>query len=846
MKQLYSHPQSKKYPNGKPLTIHIEHVKEKALKKYAGPQKYKKYVELTSIFHDIGKANPNFQEYIFAKDKKQIRDKYKNHGYLSALILIISLIQNKKFFTDKYNTGLIALVTILIAKHHSNLPDIITSKDVLNKDELGRILTFFQNEQKTAKEFFQNTKDLLNHFKFPFQSDYENIPEQVFKNINRFLYKSIQDIPKNKILEYFIISQYIFSCVIEADKRDASDNDKFVLDQELEVFNHRYFSQRLKDFYDSFNNKNLSEKQSSLNTVRTEIKDTCVRNVKNFIQDGKRIFQIIAPTGSGKTLTFLSVASAIKSQLTDKDFKVIYTIPFLSITDQITKECGKIFNDNKDLIFRIDSAGKVINEVQEIQKEKTADRKDSQIDIDNQLILEDFAEHTFDHAFIVTTFVKLFETLTANRNRDLLRYNNFSNAIILIDEIQSLPPRSYTFLIALLEKYAELFNSYIIIGSATVPMFEIPNDEKALIKEVNGKKVNIKDIFIDYKPPTNLLNDFEKKYEDENFKRYKVIFDDKPKTLKELSEQVLSDSISTLCVLNTKKSSRELYQLLLKDKQSSVYLLNTLQTLNDRRAILSEVKSKLESQEVVYLVSTQLIEAGIDISFPKVYRDLAPFPSIIQTAGRCNRSWEINLGTTIVTHLVNEKGKSYYNFIYKDLMDFTQNILSKLVGKIPENKLLQYQQEFFENIKDKLEFGKYKLKYTDSINKRYYLQHTINNFEYDKLGQFTLIDNSEFDTISVYIVQTEKDKKDFENLYNLKDSDFSFALRIKIQKTLSYLSNRVVSIPLDLETNLGLFAELKRREIFGLSYIDVREDTGVTYDNKTGLTILSEDNTLII
>src|SRR5690606_6122931 len=110
---------------------------------------------------------------------------------------------------------------------------------------------------------------------------------------------------------------------------------------------------------------------------------------------------------------------------------------------------------------------------------------------------KDFSENIFDSAFIVTTFVKLFESLLSNKNKLLLRYNNFSQSIIIIDEIQALPPRSYTFLIALLSKFAELFDSYIIIGSATVPLFEIPEDD-----------IGISKLFNTYIPPINLLDDY--------------------------------------------------------------------------------------------------------------------------------------------------------------------------------------------------------------------------------------------------------------------------------------------------------------------------------------------------
>jgi len=846
LNKIYSHPESNKYPKGKTLVTHTKHVCINALKKYYGPDKYIKYVELTSIFHDIGKLNPNFQEYLFCRKKSNLEEKYKNHGYLSAITLILLIIFNKKYFTEKYDINLLGFVIILIAKHHCNLPDLISSSDILSETELEKVWKYFKNEIKASSEYLSHVKEFIKYFKFNLTIDSSNISENIFKKTNFFLLNLIKSISKKEKLEYFIISQYIFSCVIEADKRDASDNDKIILKDELKIFNPKYLSNKLKQHYDSFKDKKVTKKEASLNKVRTEIKDTCVKNVKKYILKGKRVFQIIAPTGSGKTLTFLNVASSIKSTLKNENLKIIYAIPFLSITDQITKECEKIFYDHSDLIYRIDSSGKTINEEEKIKGEKNNDTEDSEIDLDNKLLLEDFAEHTFDHAFIVTTFVKLFETLTANRNRDLLRYNNFSKSIIIIDEIQSLPPRTYTFLIALLAKYAKLFDSYIVIGSATVPMFEFPDNKKALIKEKNGIKVDIRDIFFNYTPPINLLNNYIDIYKNINFSRYKVIFNQKTQNIEEFAKNISNKDISTLFVLNTKRSSKELFSILNSKKKGKIFLLNTFQTLKDRRAILENIKVKLRNNEEVYLISTQLIEAGIDISFPLVYRDLAPFPSIIQTAGRCNRNRELKFGKTIITQLIDGNDKTYFSYIYYDLMDFTQIVLHKFKNEIKENDLLKYQKEFFNHVKNKLEFGKYKLKYTNLIDKEYFLQHVINNFEFEKLGQFGLINNNEFNVISIFIMQTGKDKKDFNKLYELKQKDFNYSLKIKIQRSISNLSDRIVSIPIDLENNFGLFDELKSREIFGLSYIDTKSDHYVSYNKNTGLGIKTKHNVSLI
>ncbi len=840
LENIYSHPKSKKYQQGKPLTTHIENVAKKALHKYSGPSKYRKYIQLTAIFHDIGKANPNFQDYLFSKNKKTSQNKYKNHGYLSTITLLILIINNKDYFLSNFGQELLAIILILIAKHHGNLPNI--EIETLNEEELNRVQGFFNKDINSAKKYINRVNKILKHFKYNLKELHLNsFKNQFCKNINKYLYEMINNQIKNQNrLEYFLLAQYIFSCVIEADKRDAGDNDKFLLKKELQKFNPEYFTKKLEDHYQSFRNKIYTEEQKSLNKVRTNIKNQCVQNVRKHIDIGERVFQIISPTGSGKTLTFLSVASEIKKHFDTKSFKLIYTIPFLSITDQITQECQKIFKEQKKIIYRIDSSGKTINEKDELLKENKAEDYDTIIDIDKQLILKDFAEKTFDHAFIITTFVKLFETITSNRNKDLLRFNNFSNAIIIIDEIQSLPPRTYTILIGILEKYAELFNSYIIIGSATVPIFEFPTNEDYLKKQDSiGREFNIKNIFTNFSKPINLLSQYKEIYKDKNFKRYKINYKRKEQTLKDLTPEILTQEKSTMCILNTKKSSHQLFNII-KEKKENVYLLNTMQTLKDRRKKLTIVKNLLKEKKLVYLISTQLIEAGIDISFPTVYRDLAPFPSIVQTAGRCNRNMENPIGKTIIVNLVNNNNRKYSKMVYTDLMDFTEQILNKTQGYINENELLKYQKLFFNNVKNKLEHGKYDLftQFADGSNK-HYLQHTIKYFEFERMSQFSLINNKEFNNYTVFIIQNKKDQQDWDNFVKLKDIGFSYSNKIKIQKIRYNLTNRTVSIPVYSSDNILKW--LKEREVFGLSYIKPREDCGIEYTFEKGLTINSEN-----
>ena len=156
-----------------------------------------------------------------------------------------------------------------------------------------------------------------------------------------------------------------------------------------------------------------------------------------FRSENKQVFELTAPTGSGKTLMLLSLASEIIKTKGAK--RIIYGLPFLSITEQVEAEVLTIFEGYEEFIQRIDSKSNN-HRFEKIQIE--LDNNPTEEKIQEANILE-FQENTFAYPFIITTFVRFFETLLSNRNAELLKLPNFSNCIFLLDEIQALPPRLY-------------------------------------------------------------------------------------------------------------------------------------------------------------------------------------------------------------------------------------------------------------------------------------------------------------------------------------------------------------------------------------------------------------------
>lgn len=463
--KLKSHPD-------KFLFTHINGVYEN-VKKLTNGLAVSKLAELTAIFHDLGKINPYFQN----KIDNNIISEYSHHAYLSAYAFyaFCNNTSNREIIRTFLDDGnmqnqLIASI-ILIAKHHGHLPDFCpilnfeTEPYILNKNEIKILYKFLQNnlENLPIDEF--TAKSLIQH----------GIPIE-FKRIlgkdmvqNNFINKLIFN-PKvtERHLEFFLNVQFSFAVLIQADKSDAMDNQIIVEDKKRIKEFCNIYPATIDKYIFRFNT------DTDLNNLRKQIRKESIININNLIQKGKRVFELTAPTGSGKTIMLLSIASEIIKF--KGDFRIMYALPYLSITEQVEKETLEIFKEFKpeNFIQRIDSKTNSY-QFEELQEELDSNPNPLKL---KELDLLAFREQVFAYPFVITTFVRFFETLLSNRNATLLKLPNFSRSIFLLDEIQSLPPRLYTFFIAYLTKFCEIFDCYTIISTATQPNFELPNEEK--------------------------------------------------------------------------------------------------------------------------------------------------------------------------------------------------------------------------------------------------------------------------------------------------------------------------------------------------------------------------------
>lgn len=792
-----------------------------------------KLAEVAALFHDVGKINPHFQEKLLTGKSAG----YSSHAYLSAYAFWCFFQANREKVLGwmTRNEQCFSLLAML-ARHHGNLPDF--EDGVLNQIETKRLAEFLNLKlELPISEFLQAFASYKTFGEFI--ETHNGFAFDVSPRFQDRLFKA-KVIEKSNVrpLDFFLETQFAFACLLEADKRDAADNKNYKCEELRHSYFETNFALKIEAKFQEYAGK---ESKTSLDVLRTTMRDDAIATLREKLNGDSRIFTLAAPTGAGKTMMLLALAKEIL--LKNPCLSVIYSLPFLSITEQVEAICCEIFDDN---ILRIDSRSEN-REIQKLQEKLDDEQTDENI---KKLIQENFTETTFDHPFIVTTFQQVFEPLLSNRNAALLRLPNFSKAIFLIDEIQALPYRLYAFFTALLEEFCRQFDSYAIISTATMPHFDFPS------REVEGRK-----LFANYCKPENLL-DAPKFFGEKAFNRYLVTqIKQENFQVKDLEDLIAARNESCLVILNTIDDTKDLYKLLSeKYRKEECFLLNTHFTLKDRQAKIWLCKRRLKKKKKVILISTQLVEAGVDIDFPNVFRDFCPLPNLIQSAGRCNRNGELingngepKLGNVFFFALQKENGKFCSELIYrneaKNFLDFCRN---ELPESFTESELFKIQQGFFQaEVGEKLKFGEHlQSNCTDGERQGVLnLVKCINKAAFETLGKFRLIDEKEFGYEFRYYVPRSFNDKEFEKLQELAETKHSRNFeeakqrQIKIETQLRKMSARMVTFRLLEKTDAPAWAG----EVFGSeTYIGIRKLDNLTdYTLEKGINLAAHGGCII-
>lgn len=396
----------------------------------------------------------------------------------------------------------------------------------------------------------------------------------------------------------------LFSCLVDA---DFLDTEAFMNgEKSASRTGYRDLNSLLTDFDQHMANKSASAEPTPVNGIRADILSQC--REKAALNPG--LYSLTVPTGGGKTLS--GMAFALRHAVQHKKQRIIYVIPYTSIIEQTVGIFREIFDDN----------------VVEHHANLDPDKEDARSRL---------ATENWDAPIIVTTNVQFFESLFAARTSRCRKLHNIVNSVVVLDEAQLLPPEFLQPIADVMNQLATHYGVTFVLSTATQPA--LGSFQPFGSKPFRGLD-NVREIM---DAPDALY---------QQLKRVEVSVPNDLQTPRDW-ESVAAELLrhpSVLCIVGRRDDARELHRLMTAMEEGKNTLhLSALMCGEHRSKVIADIKVRLKRNEPVRVISTQLVEAGVDVDFPVVYRALAGLDSIAQAAGRCNREGKQNgLGRVVV------------------------------------------------------------------------------------------------------------------------------------------------------------------------------------------------------
>lgn len=820
-------------------------------------------VATLAYVHDFGKATTFFQEYL-RHDKEPQYKPCRYHAPIGSFAAYYAL-DAQGFETETCLAGFVA-----VAKHHGRLPDVtqyIHDRAYNSENSTGEAQTNAEHQQaaiamqlndieehvpELAGELFDdaiNGDGSWDGFRQSYKQLLDEIAAAVATEtgatINR---ESLSASCYGLVLE-------IWGSLVLADKTSAASRSDGTDASDLTYAAEPPSLQVLDEYIDKLEASSSADPDGSrterLNHYRSRARAAVVENAETFAQCGGGVATLTLPTGMGKTLSGLSAAQTIRDEFGGE--RVVYTLPFTSIIDQVV--------DEVEDIYETDTLGRLLTAHHHLSETKIVDEDD--VDADEADKNDDVAgmlAESWRAGLTITTFVQLFESLAGPANKQSMKIPALRDSVIILDEPQSLPLDWWKLVPRLVAILTEQYDATVIAMTATQPqLFDEATERGDEVTEL----VDDPDLYFE---ATERVQ-----YElDASTERY-IEMQEGPKSYTGAGAELLTavdSGASTLAVCNTIDSARALFDQF-TDSQCSlpsvgeIYAdaLDAVETTAeiDPKALATRIK-KRGDQSVLHLstrlrpvdrlkliktakeltndghglvtVSTQLIEAGVDISFDRVYRDLAPIDSIVQAAGRCNRSFEREQGRVTVWWL--------------DVPDDQQKTPAEAVYNRGAT-LLPAAAETLDSVREEEEplsetavartavTEYYKKLHTDkNVGKQEYVEY-VDDLRGDKLAQLSLIDQR--NAVDIIICRTNAERTLVESVRKAW-SNYEFD---RVRRLMDKLKEARVSIPVyrgesDKKEKLGQLNPVHTDT--DVLCLDVREH-GLTqyFDQSTGFVI---------
>ena len=343
--------------------------------------------------------------------------------------------------------------------------------------------------------------------------------------------------------------------------------------------------------------------EGEIGLVRGEVLQACVEAAVR----PRGIFRLTVPTGGGKTRS--SMAFALRHGIEHGLRRVVVAVPFTTITQQTATVYRGIFGD-----------GRVVLEHHSAASEGAGAASDDEDSFADDAVWHRLAAENWDAPVVVTTTVQLFESLFSNRRSKTRKLHNLADSVIIVDEAQALPAGFLSPILSGLQQLSENYGASVVLSTATQPAFELVGE----FREIEAQEI---------------VRDHRRHFQMLRRVRYEWRTDE-PHDWQQVARWV-QDERSALVVVNTKRHATELLDEL---DDPDVLHLSTLLCGAHRSAVLDDIGRRLAAGLSCRVVSTQVVEAGVDLDFDTVFRAEAPLDAIIQAAGRCNREGRLGTG----------------------------------------------------------------------------------------------------------------------------------------------------------------------------------------------------------
>ncbi len=599
------------------LQVHLKNVREQfinGLKQASLSNDREDILEGIATFHDLGKYTQYFQDYLL--DRPNVNYNLKSHSQFGALYYL------SKYFSKDPFLGIVGYW--IISQHHGNLQSLMALRGDFTESAFDADVLQLRKRQLSILPFKSEIDQELAI------NDIETFHEGILPSQSYF--KGIKQLQKSSNIQNYFQINYLFSLLIEADKLDASETKVYrrvplspsKVDEDKGIPN-KAWDETVRDF------GHLSQ-----NELRNIVRKRVIEKLSEEGIIDQKLFTLTGPTGIGKTLTALDFALKLRVMIREKEGReaqIIYALPFINIIEQSDSVYRKLFGSDEAKILSHYQYADALSQQEEKYNDDGAGYSQKVMSLD-----------TWQCDIVITTFVQFLQTLIGNRNRLLKKFNHYAGSIIILDEVQTIALKQLPLVGASLYYLSKFLDARIILMTATKPkVFELAN-VKILLNE-GGKAC-----------PVELLGtdeDVAKVFR--SFNRTKLCpkinepIKDQEDFIENYFKEYWRQDKSCLVVVNTVKLSIDVFRSIQNYFEeegiiSPLYYLSTNVVPAGRQQLIDQIKEDVQKARVgkgfkPILISTQCVEAGVDLDFDMAFRDLAPIDSIIQVAGRVNREY---------------------------------------------------------------------------------------------------------------------------------------------------------------------------------------------------------------